>query len=174
MVKIGSPSDYTVQVYPEEWEYDSPADRTLRENIFSLALNLHGLVTFVPAAPAQPPPLAAERPPREDKFTTVAEVRWCELLHSPYSVTPDDARAGTIREVGVPGEPATVFYVTGEQFATFTSELWELAEIASGSNPRVRRNDVLDKRVFQFVEEHILASDRFRLEDAAGLGRSAS
>ncbi|WP_203738600.1 hypothetical protein [Actinoplanes cyaneus] len=172
-MKIGSPSNYTVQVYPDEWEYDSPRDRTLHENIFSVALNLHGLVKVVPAVPAEPPPLAAERPPREHEFTTADEVRWCELLHSPYSVTPDDARAGTIREVGVPDEPATVFYVTGEQFATFTGELWELAEIASGSNPRVRRNDVLDRSVFQFVEEHILSSGRFRPGDATSLGRSA-
>ncbi|BCY06433.1 hypothetical protein [Actinoplanes sp. L3-i22] len=172
MVKIGNSSNYTVQVFPDEWEAEEPAEAALRENIFSVALNLHGFVKFVPAMPDEPPPLAAERPPREDEFTTAEEVGWCELIHSPYSITPDDTRAGTIRDVGIPDEPATVFYVTGEQFAGFVAELWELAEIASDSNPSVRRDEVLDRSVIRFIDERILTSDRLSPQHAASLGRA--
>ncbi|GIE84738.1 hypothetical protein [Actinoplanes regularis] len=172
MVKIGNPANYTVQVFPDEWEAESPEEEARFAGIFSVALNLHGLITFVPGVPADPPPLAAARPPREDEFTTAAEVRWCELLNSPYSVTPDDTRAGTVGEVGSEESPATVFYVTGEEFAAFTTELWELAEIASGGNPRVRRDELLDRAVIRFIEDRVVGSGRLRPEHAASLGRA--
>ncbi|WP_433347195.1 hypothetical protein ACQP25_29390 [Microtetraspora malaysiensis] len=113
------------------------------------------------------------------EFTSVEQARAFDLLISPYSVTPDEARAGTEEQFDWPfdwDDPATrpcptVFYVTPKGFARLSADLEELSDTAGRLHSFVRRSDVTEHEVVRFIERRILDSPLLTPDSAHSIGR---
>jgi hypothetical protein len=177
-MKVGSSANYNVRVRARSW--DEPAEQAeLYDDLYIFDLNQVVSVSFVPG-PAAPRPWSVDDLPADiADFTTADQVRLLELLTAPYSVVPDQARAGTEEQFAWPldwpgpDEPPrpTVFYVTPEQFARYSADLETLSEIAGNVHSVVRRADVADHDVVRFIEDRILESPLLTPESARAVGR---
>lgn len=156
-MKIGNLPNYIVQVFPDAWN-ESPERAPLCEGIFTVVLNIAMHVHFVPEVDHTAPPWPADQEPPEDELTTPAQVRWYELVTGTYSVTPNAGRAGRTERIGPLDPPSTVFYVTPDEFAAFTRELAELAELTGSISDSLHRDDVIDRSVIRFIDEQVLES----------------
>jgi len=177
-VKVGSSANYTVRVRARSW--DEPAEKAgLYDGLYTFDLNQVVSLSFVPGPAAARPWSVDDLPADIADFTSADQVRLLELLTSPYSVTPDQARAGTEEQFDWPfdwpdtGEPPrpTIFYVTPEAFAGYAADLDALSDIAGNVHSVVRRADVADHVVVRFVEDRILSSPLLSAESARAVGR---
>jgi hypothetical protein len=170
-VKLGHPSNYFVQVFPSAW-LEEPGTAPLYEGIYSVRLNAVLPVLFVPDASAVGPPWRPELlPTGEADLRTAEQVRAYEIMTASYTVTPHPALAGTTDRFAFGTMPCTVFYVSPAEYAGYAAELEELAEIASDANPRLRRDDLLDRAVIRFVDRQVLGSPLLAPLDADTVGK---
>jgi hypothetical protein len=177
-VKIGNSPNYYVRVRARGWD-EEPERAELYEGMYAFDLNEVVRVSFVPAATAPRPWSVNNLPGDISEFTSVEQARVFELLISPYSVTPDEARAGAEEQFDWPfdwDDPATrprptVFYVTPEEFARLRADLEELSDIAGSLHSFVRRSDVTEHEVVRFIERRILDSPLLTPDSANSVGR---
>jgi hypothetical protein len=176
-VKIGNPRNYYVRVTRAAW--DDPEDDPLPyEGIFRVSLNDVVVVTFVPdLSDSGPPWTGAGVPTPGTEPATPAQARLLEILTSAYSVTPNARLAGRSEQFAwsagaVPALPSTVFYVAPGDFDRWAEELDALTADAGGLHSPVRRDDVLDTSVMQFVDRQVLGSPLLDPISAGAVGRS--
>lgn len=175
-MKISPSTNYWVSVRPEQWDVDSPNARHFT-GIFQVLLNFAVTVAFVPDITAIPRPWDfAALPEFFDDAETVQQARLSSLLQAGYTVTPDDARAGTAEPFDW-SDPTrrdyhgVVRYVTATDFARYTAELEQLSDVVGGIRPRKRVGELRTYDVVGFIEREIVASPWLRPEDAAELGQ---
>jgi hypothetical protein len=177
-MKVGSSANYHVRVRARSWD-ESGEQAALYDDMYTFELNQVVSVSFVPD-PAVPRPWSMEGLPVDvADLTTAEQARLLELLTAPYSVTPDQARAGTEEQSAWPfdwpdaSEPPrpTIFYVTPEEFARYAADLDALSEIAGNVHSVVRRADVADHDVIRFIEDRMLESTLLTLQSARAVGR---
>src|SRR5262249_9771760 len=116
-----------------------------------------------------------------DAVTTVEDACLATVLDASYSVTPNDARAGTEDRLEWPAQDTPVghfesstggiFYVTNSDFASSTSDLQRLEEIVSDAWENEPVSRLRDYEVIRFIEERIVASPWLEPQDAMMLGR---
>ena len=177
-MKVGSSPNYHVRVRARSW--DEPAEKAeLYDGLYTVDLNEVVSLSFVPSPAAARPWSVHDLPADIADFTSADQVRLFELLTSPYSVVPDQARAGTEEQfdwpfdwpdTGTPPRP-TIFYVTPEAFAGLAADLDALSDIAGNVHSVVRRADVVDHGVVRFIEDRILSSPLLTPESAHAVGR---
>lgn len=185
-MKIGSDANYNVRVLEQGWG-EPVEQQALYEGIYTFDVNQVVEVSFVPRVNAAGPPWPAEGLPDDvADFETVEQMRLLAILTTGYSVTPDDARAGTGErlewpfpwpdpgnEFIRPDDPApspVVFYVTAAEFERLSADLKTLTEIAGTVHSTVRHDEVADHEAVQFVDRRILRSPLLTPQDAAAAG----
>jgi hypothetical protein len=175
-MKVAPTADYPVQVLRQEWE--EPAEAAAwYAGIFTVTLNHHVDVAFVPDVSAVAPPWDDHLLPADlDEVETPGQARIATALLSPYVVTPNQARAGGDETFRWPPDgsdaPQVVFYVTGEEFARYAADLDQLTGVAGGraSGPRV--SELRDHPVIGFLEQRVVGSARLDPRHAFLLGRA--
>jgi hypothetical protein len=181
-MKVSPKADYPVQVITEENYEDDPSTGPLYRGIFRVVLNHMVAVLFVPETGVGAPnwdyrQLSAEL----DAVTTIEDARLATVLDATYSVTPNDARAGTEDRLEWPAQDTPVghfesstgviFYVTNSDFARYTADLQRLEGIVSDAWENEPVSRLRDYEVIRFIEERIVASLWLEPYDAMMLGQ---
>src|SRR4051812_41353284 len=101
-MKVGSDANYVVRVLKRGW--GEPLEQLpLYEGMYSFDLNQVVEVAFVPRVTPEGPPWSLDGLPDDiADFTEPEQVRLMEVMHTSYSVTPDDDRAGTVQQIDWP------------------------------------------------------------------------
>jgi hypothetical protein len=187
-MKAGSDADYVVRVLERGW-FEPEEQESLYEGMYTFDLNQVVAVAFVPrVTPEGPSWLTAGFPGNRAHFTIPEQVRILEVLTTPYSVTPDDERAGTVQQLDwpfewppenglftPPDEPPptrTVFFITTDEFDRLSTDLAALFDIAGDVQSMVRHSEVADHEAVRFVDQRILDSPWLQPEHAASVGRT--
>lgn len=181
-MKVGSDANYVVRVLERGW-FEPEEQESLYQGMYRFDLNQVVTVAFIPRVTPEGPPWSDEGFPGDRAhFTTPEQVRTVEVLTAPYSVTPDDERAGTVQQLeGPPEGPIrpddappvqTVFFVTTEEFDRLSADLASLFDIAGEVQSMVRHSEVADHEAVRFVDRRILDSPWLQPQHAASVGRA--
>jgi hypothetical protein len=175
-MKVAPTADYPVQVLRQEWE-EPPDAAAWYAGIFTVTLNYHVDVAFVPDVSAVAPPWDDHLLPADvDEIETAQQARVATVLFSPYVVTPNEARAGGDETFRWPPDGSdaaqVVYYVTGEEFARYAANLDQLTVIAGGKASEPRVSELRDHPVVGFLERRVVASARLDPRHALLLGRT--
>jgi hypothetical protein len=181
-MKVSPKADYPVQVTTEERYEDDPRTGPLYRGIFRVVLNHMVAVLFVPETGVGAPNWDYRQLSEKlDAITTVEDARLASVLGASYSVTPNDAHAGTEDRLEWPAQdtPAghfdsstgVIFYVTNARFARYAADLERLEGIVFDAWENEPVSRLRDYEVIRFIEEQIVASPWFSPSDAMMLGR---
>jgi hypothetical protein len=181
-MKVGPRADYPVQVITEERYEDDPTIGPLYRGIYRVALNHLVAVLFVPETGVGAPNWDYRQLSEKlDAITIVEDARLASVLDASYSVTPNDARAGSEDRLEWPAKDTPVghfdsstgvtFYVTNADFARYAADLERLNEIVSDAWENEPVSRLRDYEVIRFIEERIVASPWLRPSHAMMLGR---
>ncbi|NJL86906.1 MAG: hypothetical protein HC886_14585 [Leptolyngbyaceae cyanobacterium SM1_1_3] len=151
----------------------------LYENIFDVRLNFKISIMFIPSLyqtvrSSWVPTL----PDNVDCISTELEARLITAALSNYIVTPDKELAGTeliIKNDLLQGVKTSIFfYVTPEEFETFTIELSDLAERLFSIHDSRQVSEVNNLDFVKLILSKIITSTHFIKEDLHVLGRAKS
>jgi hypothetical protein len=181
-LKVSPKADYPVQVITEERYEDDPRTGPLYRGIFRVVLNHMVAVLFVPETGVGAPNWDYQHLSEKlDAITTVEDARLASVLGASYSVTPNDARAGTEDRLEWPAQDTPVghfdsstgviFYVTNPDFARYAADLERLNGIVFDAWENEPVSRLRDYGVIRFIEERIVASPWLGPSDARMLGR---
>ena len=171
-MKVGSDPNYVVRVFEKGWDVN-PKLAHLYEGMYSFDLNRVVSISFIPRVTAAGPPWSADGLPDDvAEFTTPEQAHLLEILSQPYSVTPDDERAGTVEQLpwmfdwpdpddsftpaDEPPPTPIVFFVSTEEFDRLSADLAALTDIAGTVQSMVRHAEVADHEAIRFIDERII------------------
>ena len=163
--------DFTISVRRHSWE-EEPEVAAWYEGIFEVTLNFTVNLMFVPALKREPWP--PRLPEDTDAVHTEQEARSIAISLSRYAATPDDSREGTeerfARDWSESG-PGVVFYVTSQEFATFSEELARLADERPSVHSGWKVSEIPQLAVTRWLLTRVLASPSVSAKDLRMLGR---
>ncbi len=166
--------DFPVSVRHQIWE-EEPDVSALYQGIFDLILNHEIGVMFVPEFEKN----AREWPPRLpdniDEIKTEREARLISVALSKYSVTPDSSLAGQEEIIAREGRDSPtqgiIFYVTPQEFETFSAELSELADQMPAVHSAIKISEIENLEVAKFILFRALTSPYLSEKELEKLGR---
>jgi hypothetical protein len=111
------------------------------------------------------PPWDYRRVPRDlDEIQSDMVARFATAMVASYVVTPNQVLAGTcerfewLAQDEAPATARVVFYVTGDEFADYPTDLVGLSRIVGSPYPDRMVSDLRDFGVISFVERSIVDS----------------
>jgi hypothetical protein len=164
--------DFPVSVIRASDEVD-PDVAPFYQGILELRLNFSVTIWFVPRYErgAHRQIVIVTGP---DEMTSEREARAASVAVASYSVTPDDALSGTEELTPRDDEglgPRVLFYVTQQEFDTFSREIESLGEALSSRFDSRKVSELGDLKVIAFLVSRLLASPHIDELDREMLGR---
>ncbi len=161
--------DFPVGVSPETAEHAAPVS-ALFAGVYNVTLNHAETVMFIPTIvrdPEWPPAL----PNDVDSPRSRKEALRFAIALSPFSVTPDETRAGTRETFTIdPGSPNVIFYVSRAEFALLSQELESLADQFKGIHDALPVSKIPD-HLAHLLLDRILPSGHLSERTLRLLGR---
>ena len=193
MSKLSPEVDFRVDVNPGEWENESRFFR----GIYTVSLNDHVQVSFVPDASKSCPPWNADLIPAIDRLASEGEARLFQVLTSEHSVTPNARLAGTEEVVELlprtvssdldPWEAevadwptaGTVWYVAPQEWPALDADLQDLPDrsIALGRRGGIgcplylHMSEMVGTPLARFLNERFVPSGRLAQRELRALCR---
>jgi hypothetical protein len=175
MTKLTNEADFRIYVHPERWEYEAP-EAEFFDGIYSVALNSHVRLSFVPDVSEICPPWSRDVLP-DEHISSERDARLVQILTTRYSVTPNARLAGTDEVIQLAsGNPppgldpvgaelsgpryGTVWYVAPDDWQPLMDELEHLMEEAYSDVHSVRFSQIAETRLARFLEERFLPSGK--------------
>jgi hypothetical protein len=164
MTKLSNDADYRVSVRPMPWDVPGPESKYFA-GIYTVSLNSHVEISFVPDVSNECPPWSADLVPNGDDVASEREARVYQVLMSLYSVTPNARLAGTEEPIELetgssPPDQGAVWYLAPDDWQTLMDELENLTETAYSEVHFVRFSQIADTRLARFLESRFLPSGR--------------
>jgi hypothetical protein len=176
MTKNTYPADFRVYVRPEMWEHEAPESHFF-DGIYTVRLNTHVEIPFVPDVSEFCPPWSPDLVPNGEDVATEREARVYQVLMSRYSVTPNARLAGQEEIVALqrgdePPERGTVWYVAFDEWRHLLDELEAMREFASSDRHSTCLSQIANTHLGRFLEERFLPSGRLSAMDLRILRRA--
>jgi hypothetical protein len=176
MTKLTYEADVRVYVRRETWENEGATSQFF-VGVYTVALNSHVRIAFVPDVSDVCPPWREDLVPNGAEVSSEREARLFQVLTSEYSVTPNSRLAGREEVIQLPsGNPppdldpwgaelsgpnhGTIWYVALDDWQALADELEELTESAYSEVHFVRMSQIAGTHLAKFLVERFLSSGR--------------
>lgn len=175
-------SDFTVSVRHQSWE-EPPELAKFYQGIYSVTLNFLINVMFVPEFEinVNNSPILPEN---VDNVSSEFEARLFTLCFSDYTITPNSFKKGQQELISLPSatedaknnnltsDVRGIFYVSPEEFATFSKELSALAEQTPGVHDYVKISEIENLKFAKYILSSVISSSYFQEKDKKILARN--
>ncbi len=175
-------SNFTLSVRHQIWE-ESPEVAKFYQGIYSVTLNFLVNVIFVPKFERNVNHWPPSLPENVDNVSSELEARLFTLFFSDYTITPDPLRSGQqeiitlasaaeeVKNTNSASDVKVIFYVSPEEFATFSQELCVLAEQTPGVYDYVKISEIKNLELAKFLLSCVINSSCFLVKDRNILAR---